>query len=120
MNKSNLGSFGEEFAVNYLKSKKYQILDRNFHSRFGEIDIIVRDNKDNIIFVEVKAYADKSLFAPQQAVIERKKKKLIKTAQYYCYKNKITDNSRFDVIAITLDSQNKPSLEHFEDAFRVN
>lgn len=113
-----IGDMGEEKAVNFLKSKHYEIIARNFHSRYGEIDIILE--KDGyIVFVEVKTRSVNSIAAPSEWVDMKKQRKLIKTAEYYLLKNESDLQPRFDVIEIIYDPVTLSiiSVEQIESAF---
>ena len=116
-----IGQFGEDFAVKHLKKHGYKILERNYHSRFGEIDIIA-SNKEFIAFVEVKARAEDSLYAPREAVDYFKQQKCIKTAQIYLMENDCWLQPRFDVSEIILKKLENESFEvlrhnYIENAF---
>lgn len=115
-----IGNYGEDLAKNFLNDKGYKIIATNFRSSTGEIDIIARHN-DILIFIEVKSRFSSNYGFPIEAVNYIKYKKLLNTAKYYLYKNKITNNFiRFDVIEVFLDSESKKSkINHIEDAFRV-
>ena len=79
---SPLGKSGEDFAVRFLLQQGYKIIDRNFRSRFGEIDVV--SLKDNcLIFIEVKTRFSKRFGNPFEAVTPRKIRKITKTAEYY-------------------------------------
>lgn len=98
-----LGGFAEDFAFSFLKSHGYKIIDRNFHSRFGEIDIIALDG-DTLVFVEVKARWSNKFGAPEEAVTPWKINKIIKTGEYYSLLNpKLPKKLRIDVVALVLD-----------------
>lgn len=71
------GKMGERYVLQMLLEQGYTFIDANYHSRFGEIDIIVKDNK-YIVFVEVKTRDAKSISTPLEAVTFAKKKKLYK------------------------------------------
>lgn len=95
-----IGSQAEELACRYLENKNYQILERNFTCRSGEIDIIALD-RDYIVFIEVKYRKDKSFGDPREAVGFYKQKTMTKVASYYLLINQAHNhNSRFDVMAI--------------------
>lgn len=114
------GQEGEELAVQYLEKKGFQILERNFHSAQGEIDIVAMA-KDCLVFVEVKNYSFRSYGSPVGAVGFAKKKSVIHAANYYIEKNKIVDTySRFDVVTIYTKHDGERIVEHYEDAFYVN
>jgi len=104
------GKKGEDVAVKYLTRKKYEIIARNYHSQFGEIDIIALKNNE-LIFFEVKTR--KSNFESAfSSVSISKQKKISKTALCFLSKNNKYDNflTRFDVIALIYD-QKKLSFE---------
>ena len=99
--RKSLGSRGEEIAVKFLKKNRYKILERNYKSKLGEIDIIARD-KDTLCFIEVKTRKNAHYGLPQEAVDKYKRSRLIKAALFYMKEKKLSDCSfRFDVIAVT-------------------
>lgn len=92
------GDFYENKAADFLKSKGYKIIERNFRSRFGEIDIIAKDRKFTS-FIEVKMRSGNSWAYPKDAVNKRKRDKIRKTALFYSVK--APDKFyRFDVLEI--------------------
>lgn len=112
------GKMGEECASKYLIEKGYEIVERNYHSRFGEIDIIAR-NSLFIVFVEVKTREEGYEVSPLEAVTVGKRKKLWKTALLYLQTHPERLQPRFDVIGITISGENGAirSIEHIENAF---
>lgn len=97
-----IGQLGESRAQQYLIKNGYEIADVNFHSRYGEIDIIAV--KNNIIaFVEVKTRAKNSVVKPAEAVNRSKIQKIIKTAQVYIMNKNIDLQPRFDICEVTFD-----------------
>ena len=104
---------GEDIAVKYLKKKGYVIAERNFHTRYGEIDIIARKD-DVFIFIEVKRRSSESYGSASDAVTSTKQRKIIRSAEFYCITEKIQPLCRFDVIAIDGDK-----LTHIENAFQL-
>lgn len=109
------GNFGENEAVKYLEKKGYEILNRNFRCRFGEIDIICKLN-EYIVFVEVKYRKTLSHGYPREAVTKYKQKIIKKVSVYYITVEKIIDSSfRYDVIEILGDKE--LTIEHIENAF---
>jgi len=100
-----LGKRGEDIAVEYLRGKGYVIIERNFHSQQGEIDIIGKEG-DMLVFVEVKSYSYRSYGTPIGALRRAKKESIIHAARTYLYKNNIRNlNCRFDVLAIMDNSR---------------
>ena len=80
--KHELGILGEQIATNYLKSQNYEILNRNFSCKQGEIDIIAKDNKE-YVFVEVKTRTNSDYGEPVDSVNKIKQKHLKRTIEYY-------------------------------------
>lgn len=121
MGKNNLvGAWGESLAAEYLRKKRYTLEAMNYHSRFGEIDLIVSDRK-YLVFVEVKLRKSDRFAAAAEFVDSRKQNKLRLTAQMYLSEHPTGLQPRFDVIEIYapqgLDTQ-KPVINHMEDAFQ--
>jgi len=110
--KKLLGRLGERTAVKYLKEKGYKILEKNYKTHVGEIDIIAE--KDGVVvFVEVKTRSNGSFGTPAEAVGYRKQEKYKKVAAEYLLKKKRTENEcRFDVFGIE-----NGEIEHIENAF---
>ncbi|SFR67151.1 putative endonuclease [[Clostridium] aminophilum] len=100
-NHRKVGSKYEEACAGFLESIGFRILERNFRSRFGEIDLIAREN-GYLVFVEVKYRKDGRSGDPAEAVDARKQHKIQMTAQYYLTKNGFSPDIpiRFDVAAI--------------------
>lgn len=112
------GQLGEDYAASLLVQKGYQIVERNYYSRFGEIDIIAQNSK-YIIFAEVKTRDENYQVSPLEAVTPGKQKKLYKTALLYLQSHPTGLQPRFDVIGLTTasDSFAVKSAEHIENAF---
>jgi putative endonuclease len=91
-----IGSKAEVKAQEYLKNLEYTIVDTNFYSRFGEIDIIAR-KEDVLHFIEVK-YSKRYL--PHFRITPIKMDKIIKTIHYYMYTKKIDSDYQIDAILI--------------------
>jgi putative endonuclease len=99
---SDLGKLAEDFAVRFLQEKGYKIIDRNFRSRFGEIDIVAEEN-GYLVFVEVKARWSQKFGSPEEAVTSQKLYKIRKTAEYYSlFKSKTNQKMRIDVVALEI------------------
>lgn len=101
MNKHEAGSRYETYAAAYLEERGYQIVERNFRGRTGEIDLICRDGR-YLVFVEVKYRKDGQTGHPEEAVHIRKQNRIFRTAQnYLALKNYSEDTPcRFDVLAV--------------------
>lgn len=126
-NTTEVGRYGEMLAAEYLKKKKYKILDQNYHASHNEIDIIA-ENKQYIVFAEVKTRScnsedDLIYGSPASAVTYSKQKRTIAGAYDYLAKHRSTKQPRLDVIEVYLrkgSTEGKPELIkicHIENAF---
>ena len=98
--KKLLGRVGEKKAVDFLKKKGYKILETNYKTHIGEIDIIAQD-EDVTVFIEVKTRSGGEYGSPSQAVNSKKQEKYFKVATEYLLRNDKTDvPCRFDVVEI--------------------
>ncbi|MBZ4672205.1 YraN family protein [Deferribacterales bacterium Es71-Z0220] len=107
------GKKGEELALNFLENNGYKLIEKNFKSKFGEIDLIMKDG-EVIVFVEVKYRLSEDYGSPKDAVTYEKMKKIIKTAEYFIVKNNLNSLYRFDVVSIL-----KNNIEHVKNAFTL-
>ncbi|MBA4367950.1 MAG: YraN family protein [Desulfobacterium sp.] len=114
--KQQHGEKGESIAVEQLKKNGYKIIERNYRTKMGEIDIIAKDG-DVIVFIEVKARQTTSYGNPKYAVTSTKQKKIARTAQVYLKStNQLDKRARFDVVAIHL-KEDRQSIEIIQNAF---
>ena len=114
MENKEFGNWGEQQAAQYLVENGCRIICRNFRSYRGEIDIIAKDEND-LIFCEVKTRRSVEYGMPAEAVNYYKKKHLYATAEYYLYKNRLTDITvRFDIIEVLL-LHNKIRINHIKN-----
>lgn len=110
------GNEGEERAAKFLQHAGYEVLERNYRSRYGEVDIIVRKN-DTVVFVEVKTWPRGDFFSLAQAVGSYKQKRIIKTAKCFLVEHRQYNECyvRFDLIALDMAGQDE--IYHIENAF---
>jgi len=113
-----LGEKGEILAANYLKSLGFNIITTNFHTRYGEIDIIASKDQSTLTFFEVKTRTDRSINMPEESITYQKKQRLIKTALTFLNKsqNQIQPikSWRISLISILLQSARpsaRPTIE---------
>lgn len=114
--KTEIGKKGEEMAVAYLRKRGFKILATNWHFHHLEIDIVAQD-KDEIVFVEVKTRTSAAFGNPEESISPQKIKRIIDAAEAYILKHDIDQDARFDVMAIILPEDAAPELDYFEDAF---
>lgn len=112
---NELGKKGEDVAVDYLQKRGYVIVERNWTFHGYEIDIIA-EYEDLLVFVEVKTRATKNWGNPEEAVSERRMRRMVESAGYYIDSHDIDKQVRFDIIGIVWGGGNF-DIEHFEDAF---
>jgi putative endonuclease len=107
----------EKLAAEYLVDQGIKLLQRNFRSRLGEIDLIGVD-QNQLIFVEVRFRRYSDYGSAADSVNYKKQQKLIRTARYFLHIHPQYANlaCRFDVIAVTLVN-NEPNLEWIQNAF---
>lgn len=122
-NTTSIGRFGENAACEYLKNQKYKILEQNYFASHNEIDIIA-ENKQYIIFVEVKTRScssrlDLNYGSPAAAVTYSKQKRTLAAAQAYLLEHRTRKAPRLDVIEVYLNKEDNTviKINHIEDAF---
>lgn len=113
------GIDGESLATEFLRKKGYRILERNYRTRRGEMDIIAKEG-GALVFVEVKAHRGDQFGGPQGAVGWRKQQQLIRVASHYMARHRIQNRDcRFDLVLISEDSLRKRQTELIRNAFEV-
>lgn len=115
MNSKSAGDFGEDMAAEHLKDEGYEIYDRNYHTRYGEIDIIAFKER-TVCFCEVKTRRNANTGTAAEAVNASKQKKICLAALEYMQKNRLMDALvRFDVIEVY--TQGGLRINHIANAF---
>jgi putative endonuclease len=116
--RQQFGRESESIAARYLKKQGYKILEQNYRTKIGEIDIIARD-KQTLVFVEVKARKSDRFGNPKWAVTPKKQRKISMIALYYLKLTKQSNvKARFDVVTIS-NEQDKPKVEIVKNAFEL-
>jgi putative endonuclease len=111
------GALGEERAAAFLALQGYVILAKNFRARTGEVDIIAED-RETLVFVEVKTRRGEAYGRPEEAVDYRKQRRIIAAARWYVHRYNCADRDcRFDVVAVELDGSKDGRLTHIQHAF---
>lgn len=115
-----LGKKGEEIAAEYLRKKDYQILDQNFSSRYGELDLIALDSGD-LVFVEVKTRTSQDYGMPEESITPEKLNRIESTGLIWLQEHpEITDQWRIDAVAIILNSAGEViDIQHFINTYDV-
>jgi putative endonuclease len=120
-----LGSLGESLAARHLEARGYEVIDRNFRTRYGELDLVARDRR-SLVFCEIKtriARAAHGPFGPLASVGVRKRRQVRAMAREWLAANASAGRPRpaqlrFDAIGISFDARGRLiELDHMEDAF---
>ena len=106
--RKNLGESGERVAAMFLEQRGYKILDHNFRTRTGEIDLIAED-ADGLAFVEVRTRRGDAMGTPEESLTPRKRKRMIAMALEYlqAHEEHAERAWRIDLVAIELDRAGK-------------
>lgn len=115
------GGFGEDLAERYLRARGYSVLEKNFRTPFGEIDLIA-ERDGCVVFLEVKTRISERFGPPLSAITWEKKKKVIKNCQYYLKAKKILwGPCRIDVMGIKLDNSFRVEIiKYIKNAIELN
>lgn len=115
--RQRLGAAGEDLACAELERLGYRVVERNYRSRFGEIDIVAAD-ADTVVFVEVKTKTSGSFGDPVDEVTPQKQRQIISMGEeYYSFKCQRDTQCRFDVVAVDM-SLTPAHVVVYKDAFR--
>jgi putative endonuclease len=119
MDPHEFGRKAEDAAAAYLERKGITVVERNWTSKAGEVDIVSLDG-ECVVFVEVKGRQRRRSGPPEEAVNERKQRRLSRLASEYVARSGLEDTAiRFDVVAITRLSKDRALLRHHRNAFEV-
>lgn len=115
---SNLiGKRGENCAAEYMKAKQYTVVEKNYYSKYGEIDIIA-ENQEYIVFVEVKTRKRNCMVDGREYINKMKQSRIVRTALQYLNINETEKQVRFDVIEVEFISVYDMYVKcHIENAF---
>ena len=112
-----LGKRGEALAWNFLKREGYTLLEKNFRTRFGEVDVIA-EKKGTVVFLEIKTRTNDRFGLPAEAVDRRKREKLSRAAEAFLQARRLENRpARFDILSILWDGRSGPRFSLIEDAF---
>lgn len=115
--RQRLGTAGEDIACRELETLGYHIRERNYRTRFGEIDVVAMDG-ETVVFVEVKTKTSGDFGDPVEEVTPQKQRQIVSMGEWYHAFNCTSGTPcRFDVVAIDL-SLMPARVAHYKDAFR--
>ena len=114
--RQSLGRLGETIAATFLRNKGYNLLERNWRTPYGEIDLIAKYD-ESIVFVEVKTRSSRSLGPPEISITPRKGEHMRQAAEYYIQQHPTMNADwRIDLITIQFLPGDTPALiDHFEN-----
>ena len=108
---------GEAEVARYLRKKGYTLLASQWRCRFGELDLVARDRRGTVCFVEVKLRSTGSIGLPREFVDARKQERLRTAAAAYLSTHNIDAPARFDVAEVYAETDGSLRVEYLEDAF---
>jgi len=111
------GDRGEAHVARWLRKKGYTLLASQWRCRFGELDLVARDRKGTVCFVEVKLRGEGSIALPREFVDKRKQERLRKTAAAYLSSHDMDCPARFDVAEVYTETNGGIRVEYLENAF---
>ena len=110
--RSKLGAQGESIAAAHLEASGLRIIERNFRTRYGEVDLVAEDG-DAIVFVEVKTRRGSAYGSPEESVTPKKRERLVTTAETYLQQHGLEQSHRrVDVVGIVLRPNGPAEINH--------
>jgi putative endonuclease len=114
--KQDIGRYGEDRAANFLEDLGYEIIDRNWRSQVGEIDLVARD-KDGLVFVEVKTRSGSGFGHPFEAITANKVARMRRLVADWCIAKQVSGvKVRLDAIAVLITG-GRVHIEHLKEVF---
>jgi len=115
----SVGASAENLALQYLQAKGLRVLQRNFHCRFGEVDLVMLD-RQCLVFVEVRYRAKNRFSTAAHSISSTKQNRIIRTACIFVSRNRryAENTMRFDVVAIDSGCAGESTIQWMADAFR--
>jgi len=119
LNTQQKGEIAENIALNFLKQEGLQLLDRNYLTKSGEIDLIMQD-RDTVAFIEVRARSSIKSMHPVETIDTKKREHIIRTSLHYLQnqQGKLNNTYRFDVVILT-GPVNSAKIEWIKNAFEA-
>ena len=114
--KQDLGRYGEDQAASYLQDRGYEIIDRNWRSPVGEIDLVARD-KDRLVFIEVKTRNGSGFGHPFEAITAKKVARMRRMVAEWCLAKQVSGlKVRLDAVAVLITG-GRVRIEHLKEVF---
>lgn len=117
MSKQTTGNYGEALALTFLTERGYLHVESNWRCPYGEIDIIAQD-QNTLVFVEVRTRHSATTETAFASITPRKREKIITSSHLYLETHQYPHDTdwRIDIIAVSLSTSHKETVEHIEDA----
>jgi len=114
------GARGEHLAAVYYQRRGCKVLDTNYRTRLGELDLVVMDG-ETLVFAEVKTRSENAIAAPAEFVTKQKQRRIIQAARHYLMTHAADAERvmRFDVVEVILPREGLPRLHCIENAFTL-
>ena len=121
MSRQTVAVWGEAEAQRFLEGHGWTVVAKNWHCRYGEIDLIAREG-EMVVFVEVKTRRQRSFGLPEEAMTPSKRRRLLRSASTYLEENSLQEvDWRIDVVAIEGRPGRAPArLDHYRDALEAD
>jgi putative endonuclease len=114
MNQNNAGLSAEKLAATFLANHGLKLVAQNYHCRFGEIDLVMRD-ASTLVFIEVRLRSNSQFGNAAASITPQKQQRLILTAQHYLQQNPEKNACRFDVLV--MDKVDAGAIDWLKNAF---
>jgi len=110
-----IGHLGETIAKQYLQNNGYRIIEKNYRTKYAEIDLVAYD-KGILVFVEVRTKIDEQFGSPEESINRHKMRKLVKNAEAYVARKRYTKEYRIDALCIVLGKNKSPHrINHYKN-----
>ena len=114
--RQDLGRYGEDRAASYLQERGYEIIDRNWRSQVGEIDLVAKE-RDRLVFIEVKTRSGSGFGHPFEAITANKVARMRRLVSDWCVAKQVSAAKvRLDAIAV-LVTGGRVHIEHLKEVF---
>jgi putative endonuclease len=118
LSRQQLGALGERHAARMLRARGFRLLEANYRTKFGELDLIARDG-DTLVFVEIRTRTSEAVVTPMESVNAEKQARIARLARYYRRARRLSDcHCRYDVVEVlATPTGTVRAVRHIENAF---
>ncbi len=119
MKTTERGQLTEQACCDYLQRHGLKLIEHNYRTRGGEIDLIMRDGK-TWVFVEVRYRKTTTFGSAVESVTRAKQQRILRTVEYYCQQHRITSPVRIDIVGIQQDTVHGYQFDWIQNAFSTD